>query len=80
MERRLYKSNENKMLSGVCFLAAILNHQFGILSLVFGANMEALLSGAFTGLGLLFELIGFYNDMHDVPFMQRKKALFSRKK
>lgn len=40
--------------------------------------MEALLSGALTGLGLLLELIGFYHDTHDVPFMQKKKALFSR--
>lgn len=42
--------------------------------------MEALLSGALTSLGLLFELIGFYNDTHDVPFMQKKKDLFSREK
>lgn len=78
MEKK--KRNYYFFAGGMCFLAVILNHQFGILSLVFGANMEALLSGVLTGLGLLLELIGFYNDTHDVPFMQKKKALFSREK
>lgn len=74
------KRNYHFVAGSICFLAVILNHQFGILLLVFGANMEALLSGALTGLGLLLELIGFYNDTHDVPIMQKKKALFSREK
>lgn len=74
------KRNYYFVAGSICFLAVILNHQFRILSLIFGANIEALLSGALTGLGFLLEWIGLYHDTHDVSFMQRKKDLFSRNK
>lgn len=55
-----------------CFVVAILNGQFRVLSYIFQNNVDEFVSGALCSLGLLFEFIGFYNNNHDVSLRQRK--------
>lgn len=62
----------------LCFVVVLLNHQFGILSLIFRENISEFVAGALTGLALLLEMIGIYNNNHDKTFKQRKKEFFSK--
>ncbi len=73
------KKLNNYFLAGmVCLLVVLLNHQFNILSFVFQEHIDDFVAGALTSLGLLFELIGFYNNNHDKTLKQRKKELLSK--
>ncbi len=64
---------------GLSFIVTVLLHrQFGILSWVFRSNVDEFVCGMLCGLGLLFELIGLYNNNHDVPFREKKRAVLRR--
>ena len=71
--------NRDFIIGGLCIVLVLLDHQFGILSLVFRAPIDSFVAGALTGLGLLFEFVGFYNNNHEVSLKQRKRQLLARK-
>ena len=71
--------NRDFIIGGLCIVLVLLDHQFGILSLVFRAPIDSFVAGALTGLGLLFEFVGFYNNNHEVSLKQRKQQLLMRK-
>ena len=71
--------NRDFIIGGLCIILVLLDHQFGILSLVFRAPIDSFVAGALTGLGLLFEFVGFYNNNHEVSLKQRKQQLLMRK-
>ena len=73
------KLNKCFIIGGICFLLVILNHQFGILTLIFNNPIDDFMAGALTSLGILFEFIGFYNNNHEVSLKQRKQELLMRK-
>ena len=58
----------------ICCLTVILDHQYGVLSLIFRDYAAGFLAGALTGLGLLIEFIGFYDNTHEIPLSQRKRG------
>ena len=74
------KLNKCFIIGGICFLLVILNHQFGILTLIFNNPIDDFMAGALSGLGILFEFVGFYNNNHEIGLKQRKQELFMRKK
>lgn len=78
-EMKTKKLNNYFIAGGVCLLVFILNNQFDILSFIFRNQIDDLVAGALTSLGLLFEFIVFYNNNHDVTFKQRKKEFFLSK-
>ena len=61
-------------------MLVILNHQFGVLAMIFNNPRDDFAAGALTSLGILFEFVGFYNNNHEVSLKQRKQELFMRKK
>ncbi len=64
------------MIAGlVCLVIVLLDNQFGVLSLVFRDNIDDFVAGALTGLALVFECCGLYNNNHTVTLRERKKAL-----
>ena len=71
--------NRDFILGGLCIVLVLLDHQFGILSLIFRTPIDSFVAGALTGLGLLFEFVGFYNNNHPVSLTQRKRQLLTRK-
>jgi len=71
-QNKAKKLNKYFKVGLVCLVVVILHRQFGILSYVFQKNVDAFVSGALCGLGLLFEFIGLYNNNHDVSLRQRK--------
>lgn len=73
------KINKCFIIGGICFLLVILNHQFGVLAMIFNKPIDDFVAGALTGLGILFEFVGFYNNNHAVSLKQRKQELFMRK-
>lgn len=73
------KLNKYFIIGGICFLLVIFNHQFGVLTMIFNNPIDDFMAGALTSLGILFELIGFYNNNHEVSLKQRKQELFMRK-
>lgn len=62
-----------------CIFIVILNEQFQILSYIFKYNISEFISGLLCGLGLLFELIGFYNNNHDISLKQKKLNIWKNK-
>lgn len=74
------KLNKCFIIGGICFLLVILNHQFGVLAMIFNNPIDDFVAGALTSLGILFEFVGFYNNNHEVSLKQRKQELFMWKK
>ncbi|MBQ6695441.1 MAG: helix-turn-helix domain-containing protein [Lachnospiraceae bacterium] len=75
-EMKRKKLNKCFIIGGLCFLFVIINHQFGVLAMVFHNPIDDFMAGALTGLGILFEFVGFYNNNHEVSLKQRKQELF----
>lgn len=73
------KINYYLMAGLACITLVILDQQFNILSYVFIENITEFVCGMLIGLGLLFELIGIYNNNHETSFRQRKKELLFKK-
>ncbi len=68
------------MISGLlCIVAVLLDNQFGVLSVIFRENVDDFVAGGLTGLGIVLECCGLYNNNHSVTLRQRKKELFSSK-
>ena len=74
------KLNKCFIIGGICFLLVILNHQFGVLAMIFNNPIDDFVAGALTSLGILFEFVGFYNNNHEVSLKQRKQELLMRKR
>lgn len=81
-EKKMKKNKLNKyfVIGILCIVIVLLNHQFEILSYIFRDIVSELVAGALTGLGLLLEFIGLYNNNHNNTFKERKKEIFARKK
>lgn len=73
------KLNRYFVLGFACVTVVLLNQQFEVLLYIFRKDVDEFVSGMLCGLGLLFELIGFYNNNHDVTLKERKKAFIRRK-
>ncbi|MCR4633930.1 MAG: helix-turn-helix domain-containing protein [Erysipelotrichaceae bacterium] len=78
-EKRRKKLNRYFILGEIFILLVILNHQFGFLSKIFVSPIDDFVAGALTGLSLLFNFIGFYDNSHEVSLRKRKRELFSKK-
>lgn len=72
------KLNKCFIIGGICFLITILNHQYEILALIFNNPIDDFIAGALTSMGIIFELVGFYNNNHEVSLKQRKKEIIMR--
>ena len=77
-EEKKKKLNHYFMLGGLCILVVICDRQFNILSFIFKENISDFVNGALCSLGLLFELIGFYNNNHEETLKEKKMKLFQR--
>ena len=78
-ESKRKKLNKCFIIGGICFLLVILNHQFGVLAMIFNNPIDDFVAGALTSLGILFEFVAFYNNNHEVSLKQRKQELLMRK-
>lgn len=77
-EKTVKKKKLNKyFLAGMfCLFLILLNHQFEILSFVFKDYIADFVAGGVTGLGLLFEILGLYNNNHVASLKERKMKYF----
>lgn len=67
------------LITGIlCIVIVVLDHQFGILSLIFKQNIDDFVAGGLSAVGILSEIIGVYNNNHDVTLRQCKKAIFAK--
>jgi len=80
-----YKKEEKKkkinfyFILGLIFLIIVIcDRQFNILELIFKENVSDFVNGIMCGLGLIFELIGFYNNNHEITLKEQKNQLFCR--
>ena len=78
-EKRRKKLNRYFILGEIFILLVILDHQFGILSKIFVSPIDDFAAGVLTGLSLLFNFIGFYDNSHEVSLRKRKRELFAKK-
>lgn len=76
-EKKTKKINIFLLIGIICLAIVFLHHQFDVLSLVFKEGATGVVIGILTGLGLLFEVLGFYNNnFHE----QSSKIRAKRKK
>lgn len=73
------KLNRFIMAGVLCMLLVILDHQFGLLSMIFVSPVDDFMAGTLTGLSISFNLIGLYNNNHEISLRQRKQELFLKK-
>lgn len=76
--KKAKKLNRYCILGLIFIVIGILNHQFEILSFIFRENVVDFVSGIVYGLGISFELIGIYNNNHDISLQEQKKKFFQR--
>lgn len=46
--------------------------------MIFNNPIDDFIAGALTSMGIIFELVGFYNNNHEVSLKQRKKEIIMR--
>lgn len=76
--KKAKKLNIYLKLGLTCFVILTLNIQFDFFSYIFTENAGEFVAGILTSIGLLFEIIGIYNNNHDVSFREHKKAVFNK--
>lgn len=81
-EKKMQKNKLNKyfVIGILCIVIVLLNHQFDILTYIFKDTVAEFVTGALTGLGLLFEFIGLYNNNHDKTFKSVKKKYLQERR
>ncbi|MGF3073087.1 helix-turn-helix domain-containing protein [Facklamia sp. P12945] len=70
------KLNRNFIIGGVCLLLVILNHQFGVLSIIFNHPIDDFVAGVMTSIGIFFEIAGLYDNNHEISLRRKKHELF----
>jgi len=78
-ETKKRKLNRCFIAGILCVAVVLLDRQFKFLSYIFVKNIDEFVRGALCGLGLAFELIGLYNNNHDISLGQRKQNLIKSK-
>lgn len=61
-EKKTKKINTFLLLGIICLAVVVVHNQLDVLSIVFKEKAAGVVTGILTGLGLLFEVLGFYNN------------------
>lgn len=67
------KLNKYLKIGAVCIILALLNNQFAYFNYLFTTNMAEFMTGLLYGGGICFELIGIYNNSHNISICEKKK-------
>lgn len=74
------KINKYIIIGNLVIVLAILHNQFGYLDYIFTPNIADFVQGMFYGLGITFDLIGVYNNSHNISVCERKKMFIKKLK
>ena len=77
-KKKTKKLNNHFTLGLICLVIVLLNRQFDLFAYIFQENAGEFVVGALTGLGLLFEFIGLYNNNHEISFKEKKRTVFHK--
>lgn len=77
--KKTSKLNKYFVAGFMCLFVVIIDRQFEVLSFIFKENISDFINGILCGLGLLLELIGFYNNNHDITLRQKKLNFINKK-
>lgn len=78
-EEKQKKMNRNFLLGGLCLFTVICDRQFHVLSFIFRDPIANFVNGALFAMGVLFELIGFYNNNHEITLEEKKRRIFGKR-
>ena len=67
------KLNKYLKLGALCIVLALLDNQFSYFNYLFTSNMSEFMSGLLYSLGICFEIIGLYNNSHNISICEKKK-------
>lgn len=73
--RKKRKLNKYFTIGGLCVVVVILDRQFNLLSYIFVENISDFVSGLLCGLGLFFEIMGFWYNNHGDSLRGKKIKL-----
>ena len=74
------KINRYIILGNIMFALFFLQKEFNYLHYVLNNNFVYLVEGLLIGMGVALELIGVYNNSHDISVCQKKKNLLKKLK
>lgn len=67
------KLNKYLKIGAVCIILALLDNQFTYFNYLFTTNMAEFMTGLLYGGGICLELIGIYNNSHNISICEKKK-------
>lgn len=67
------KLNKYLKLGALCIVLALLDNQFSYFNYLFTSNMSEFMSGLLYSSGICFEIIGLYNNSHNISICEKKK-------
>lgn len=65
--------NKYLKLGALCIILALLDNQFFYFNYLFTSNMSDFMSGLLYSSGICLEIIGIYNNSHNISFCEKKK-------
>ncbi len=67
------KLNKYFKIGALCIILALLDNQFSYFNYLFTTNMSEFMTGLLYGGGICLELIGIYNNSHNISICEKKK-------
>lgn len=67
------KLNKYLKIGAVCIILALLDNQFTYFNYLFTTNMAEFMTGLLYSGGICLELIGIYNNSHNISICEKKK-------
>lgn len=69
------KLNKYLKMGALCIILALLDNQFSYFKYLFTTSMAEFMTGLLYGGGICLELIGIYNNSHNISICEKKKQL-----
>ncbi len=63
-------------LGALCIILSLLDNQFSYFNYLFTSNMSEFMSGLLYSGGICLEVIGIYNNSHNISFCEKKKTIY----
>lgn len=72
------KINKYIIIGNFIILFAIVHNQFNYLNYIFTPNIASFVQGMLYGLGMTFDLVGLYNNSHNISICEKKKQFIKQ--
>lgn len=72
------KINRYIIIGNICIALGLVQNQFDFLNYIFTTNFANMVQGILFGVGMSFDIIGIYNNSHNISLCEKKKKLLNK--